>query len=141
MPTTKGLLLALLFAGAAIGVSGCGGPPRASVRGDVSFDGKPIETGTIEFYPADGKGQTAGTAIKDGKYEIPDASVGPMKVRVTSSVVVGKHKVYEGVADSPYAEDVRQIIPKEYNTETTLQVDLKAGPNEHNFDLKKDAKK
>lgn len=53
----------LLFA------AGCGGG-RANVEGQVTFDGQPVEQGTIVFEPVDGKGAAAGGTIQNGKYRL-----------------------------------------------------------------------
>ena len=46
---------------ASVMLAGCGGSeiPMAEVEGEVKFDGKPIEWGTITFVPSDGKGSSA----------------------------------------------------------------------------------
>ena len=49
-------------------LTGCG-TKRFPVTGDVSFDGKPVEEGTISFEPSDGNGPTTGGKIIGGKYE------------------------------------------------------------------------
>jgi hypothetical protein len=119
--------------GAAFFVGGCGGPPRAKVRGTVTLDGKPIKNGSIEFFPISGQGQTAGVAIKDGAYSV-DASVGEMKVSIRATEVIGQHKAYD-TPDSPMIDDVRSIIPARYNAQSELKRTLVAGDNEVNFDL------
>ena len=52
--------------------SGCG-PTRTTegVRGEVSFDGRPLETGTIDFIPVEGTaGGSARSVIANGRYEV-----------------------------------------------------------------------
>jgi hypothetical protein len=39
-----------------------------SVVGTVTYNGAPVEKGSIAFMPADGKGQPFGAAITDGRY-------------------------------------------------------------------------
>jgi hypothetical protein len=120
-------------------VVGCGGPPKAHVRGTVTLDGKPLPEGVIQFFPTGATGQTAAATIKDGVYEV-EASVGAMKVTISANEVVGKQKLYD-TPDSPVIDTVRQIIPARYNTKSELTADLVEGPNEVNFDLKSDKKK
>ena len=133
--------LAVLALGlVALGPAGCGGgPPRAHVHGTVTLDGTPIPNGSIEFFPLGPSGQSAGTAIKDGKYEI-DASVGEMKVTINGSEIVGQQKAYD-TPDSPVIDIVRNPVPANYNTSSELKRTLVAGPNEINFELKSDKKK
>ncbi|MBN9118596.1 MAG: hypothetical protein J0I06_05490 [Planctomycetes bacterium] len=120
-------------------VVGCGGPPKAHVKGTVTIDGKPLADGVIEFFPVGGSGQSAGTAIKDGAYEL-DASVGEMKVSVHGVEVIGKQKAYD-TPDSPMIDTVRNPVPARYNTRSELKKTLVAGPNEVNLELTSDKKK
>lgn len=116
-------------------VAGCGGQQKAHVSGTVTLDGVPIENGSIQFYPAGGPGQTAGAGIENGKYQL-DASVGEMTVTINASKVVGKHKLYD-TKDSPEVNTIKELVPAEYNTTSTLKVTLKPGQNDNvDFDLK-----
>ncbi len=125
--------VASLFLGMVVVAGGCGGPAKAKVHGKVTFDGKPIKSGSIEFFPLDGKGQSAGTSITEGEYSV-DATPGEMKVTINAIEVIGKHKAYD-TPDSPFIEDVRNPVPKWYNTASELKKTLVAGDNEANFDL------
>jgi hypothetical protein len=120
-------------------VAGCGGPPRAKVRGAVSLDGKALAKGTIEFFPTGPGGQSAAAVIADGTYEA-EASPGEMRVTVYSTEVTGRQKAYN-TPDSPVVETVRNVIPERYNTKSELKASLVAGPNEVSFDLTSDRKK
>ncbi|QEL15781.1 hypothetical protein [Limnoglobus roseus] len=136
LPSRRTALLLTFAFGVSFFTAGCGGPPKADVKGKVTLDGKPIANGSIEFFPIGGKGQTAAAIIKDGEYTV-QTSVCNMKVSVNANTVVGKHKAYD-TPDSPMIEVVKNIIPAKYNTSSELTADMKAGPNEHNFDLKSD---
>ncbi len=70
--------LALATIGLCVGLAGCGdggdSTKRFDVSGAVTFDGKPVPSGTILFEPDSGNRGPAGFAqIRDGKY---DTSVG-----------------------------------------------------------------
>lgn len=118
---------------------GCGGPERAKVSGTVTLDGKPLETGTISFYPVANSGQTAGGGIQNGQYTL-EASPGEMTVLISANKVVGKQKMYD-TPDSPTVDKVVELIPERYNKTSELKVTLKAGVNEGvNFDLKSKSK-
>ncbi|QEG29768.1 hypothetical protein GobsT_45660 [Gemmata obscuriglobus] len=116
-------------------MAGCGGPPKAQVSGTVTFNGEPIENGIIQFYPAGGAGQTAGGGIENGKYQL-ETSTGEMTVTINASKVVGKRAMYD-TPDSPKVDVLKELIPAEYNTTSTLKVTLKPGVNEKvDFNLK-----
>src|SRR5947209_4232010 len=53
-----------------LAVSGCGGSSTSSLSGSVTYDGKPVEAGTLTLNPEGGAGSTYGAAIQDGKYKI-----------------------------------------------------------------------
>lgn len=68
-----------------LAATGCGGPPRATVRGTVTLDGKPLPGGTVVF-EADGRSFT-GAIGGDGRYELrhlgkPEVSPGTYGVAV-----------------------------------------------------------
>src|SRR5688572_18410502 len=51
---------------------GCGrSDGRQLVSGTVTFQGKPLDQGTIDFYAAGKSTVEAGALITEGKYEIP----------------------------------------------------------------------
>jgi hypothetical protein len=130
-----GRTAAVLVLGAALAtVAGCGSaPPMSQIHGTVTFDGKPLAAGVIQFMPTGPTGQTVGGTIKDGVYEL-QGSVGEMKVSINASEVIGKKKMYD-TPDSPLVDDFRNLLPPRYNINTELKASLKAGPNEVNFDL------
>lgn len=49
-------------------IFGCTGDTEVSVRGVVEVDGVPVSTGSVTFYPADGKSSVGGGSIVDGRY-------------------------------------------------------------------------
>src|SRR5690606_21043671 len=72
----RGLVTPVLAAGAlcliTISLTGCGesGPPRGSVQGFVTWEGTPVENGTISFIPL-GDGVAASAPIVGGRYILP----------------------------------------------------------------------
>lgn len=72
-------------------VAGCSpsGPPRVSVSGEVTFDGRPVPTGVIHFDPTLQAGRDAPTGfatISDGRYQTEPGQgpgPGPYRARVT----------------------------------------------------------
>ena len=120
---------------------GCGGgPPQAQVRGTVTLDGKPLDSGVIHFFPqTDAGGPSASADVVAGRYQLL-TGVGPMKVVINSNKVVGKRKMYD-TPDSPVVEETRDVLPERYNMKSELKAALTPGPNEVNFDLASDRKK
>ena len=118
-------------------VVGCSGDGNyGDVSGTVSYDGKPLEDGLINFLPADGKGQTASGSIKDGKYSVSKVSVGALKVQIRGSKVTGKKKMYD-TPDSPEVPIVAELLPAKYHEKSELTFEVKRGANEKNWELAK----
>jgi hypothetical protein len=121
-------------------LAGCAEEKAAEVRGTVQLDGKPLETGSIQFTALDGSVPTAGGGIKDGRYSVrvPLHKMTAMKVTLSSAKVVGTRKLFPDDPKSPEQKITAERLPAKYNEEGTLQLDVKPGLNEKNFDLKSD---
>jgi hypothetical protein len=113
------------------------------VSGVVTLDGRPLDNGTIQFFPVAGDGQTSGAAIgPDGRYRV-EASPTKMKVVIHASKVVGKRKAYDDVPNSPMIDIMEDILPARYSdmNKTELTADIVPGENQLDFDLHSDRKK
>lgn len=123
-----GVLLVLL----AVCVAGCNAGRRLlPVSGSVSFDGKPIKKGTIEFIPVDGtSGPSFGGSIKEGRYEVAAArgarERGTYQVRITALKRTGKTMPNIFRPGGPPLEVEDNFIPPKYNRESTLKITITA---------------
>lgn len=121
----------LFFAG-----SGCGskqnGPQLYLVRGNVTLDGAPIESGRILFRKADGDKRPFAADITNGRYELK-TEAGRMAVEITASrLIPGKFDKSNGTPE-PVGE---MYIPAQYNKKTTLAAEITpSGENEFPFQL------
>ena len=99
---------------------GCdSGPEKTGLRGQVTYGGKVIERGTIDFIPADGTGGPSTTSpITNGQYEVvPERGVrvdGTYTIRVIGLKKSGR--MFRGYE----MED--NFIPENYNSKSTLKV-------------------
>lgn len=111
------------------------GPKACTVVGSVMLDGQPLEHGEIAFKSIDGKTATAGGFIIKGHFtqQVPGGS---KRVEITSSRNRGKRRATALNGDSIEIDNVIQSIPKQYNRETTLLIDVKPGMNRVQYDLK-----
>ena len=118
---------------ALVALAGCAADTTAEVAGTVTLDGKPLETGAVQFSPVDGQSPTAGAVIKDGSFasRVP---VGEMKVTFTAPKVVGKKKLYN-TPTSPEAPVTEELLPDRYNTKSQLKTQVKPGRNPVVFEL------
>src|SRR5689334_19475565 len=71
--------------------AGCA-PTARVVEGKITLDGKALETGAVEFEPAESHGKILAGDIKDGSYriDIPPNIVGKAVVRITSMRPTGR---------------------------------------------------
>jgi hypothetical protein len=122
--------------------SGCGsgGPALHGVSGKVSLDGKPITQGSITFVPSAGtKGPSGGSSIENGKYQVPrDKGLvsGTYRVEIRSQRSTGK----KTPAQSPsppgtMMDEMKEAVPVEFNSASTLEVEIPAPKNQLDFDL------
>ena len=128
-PATVALLIALS--------AGCGSSDTRII-GTVTFNGTPVEEGSISFEPVDGKGTVLGGPIAGGKYDIRSQTpvTGENKlVRIIGVRKTGR-KVRNPESASEVMEEVEMFVPRQYNSESTQKVQLKSNvPNTHNFEL------
>ena len=128
-----GLVVALLGM-----CAGCGSK-LATVQGNVTFDGKPVEQGSIVFEPADGAGPVAGGTIEKGTYRLAgEGGVVPGKklVRIIAVRPTGR-KIEAGPPTPPgtMVDELRPYIPAIYNQQSTLTIEVPAGQVTRNFEL------
>lgn len=130
-------------------VAGCQ-PAGATVTGKVTYEGKSVDEGNITFTPADGKGKDAGGEIKDGSYEVKGVPPGPKVVRIiavkkvnfasTSEEMQQKAEAARKAGNHDGLVDPADIIPE--NAEgNNAKIEVKAGLNKLDFNLKRPAKK
>lgn len=106
-----------------VSLAGCGssGPATYEVSGSVSFDGEPVAKGEILFRAADGAQATAAGKIADGKYTLR-TTPGRKRVEIIATRTI--------TAETPAASGepavrAQMFIPAQYNTQSTLSVEVK----------------
>jgi hypothetical protein len=111
------------------------GPKLGKVSGTVKLDGDPLPDATIEFQPmaAEGSPSTAVTG-SDGSYELmflagkPGAMVGKHIVRITTYRQLSSE-------DPRGPGEIPEKLPPQYNSESTLEKEVKSGRNTIDFEL------
>lgn len=123
----KGLLI-LLFA---FPLSGCDkGETQASVKGNVVFDGTPVQDGLMRFEPRDGTSAPRSQPLRDGKYEVL-LDPGPYQVRITA----GDQKKMGPVPSDPNASgpEFIPLLPDSWNTASEMLIEVAPGDNAFDF--------
>lgn len=132
-----------LLLSALVVAAGCGSENplgRRPISGKVALQGQPVDYGSIQFIPLDLQhGVNSGAMINNGIYRITEEQgLPPGKYKVMiSSPDRGKKEKYEGPPGDERTLAVERI-PKKYNLETTLDIEVVKGRGnqEVDFDLK-----
>ncbi len=122
-----------LSAAALFALAGCTDSSLTVVKGQVTFDGQPIEKGSISFFPKDGQSKTTGGEIKAGAYSV-QVPVGLMEVRISMPKVIGQKKLYN-TPDSPSRPLYAEALPEKYNQKSDLTLNVTAGGVEKDWAL------
>jgi hypothetical protein len=130
-------LLSLLLLPLALGCSEPNPLGRRPIHGQVTLDGKPVDYGSIQFLPEDpDHGVLSGTMIQNGSYHMKLADglpPGSYKVMI-SSPDRGKIEKVEGPPGDERSLAVERI-PKKYNLQTTLKIEVPKGRGSHAVDF------
>jgi len=115
---------------------GCSTGTIASVSGQVTLDGAPLDDANISFAPlSDGQNSAGWATIEDGKYSIPAANglgTGEFRVEIRALRTVGD----SSNQFDPTLMNAKEIIPSRYNSKSELVREFKSGKNIADFDLK-----
>jgi hypothetical protein len=138
-------------------VVGCGDTTglekRYPVYGTVTYQGKPVEKGTINFIPSKpGEGRAAGAPIQNGSYSLTTASQGDGALPGAYDVTVSSKSIdtsaMEAVAkggqfhhDATFAKankEAKDLVPAKYGSITTsgLKAQVKTESNKYDYELK-----
>ncbi len=139
--TTAAALLGLILPLVLI-AAGCDkrkGPPRAAVSGRVTLDGQEIVQGSIAFKTVGPHaGLAAGGPIQNGRYAIEKDRgpvVGENRVEIKSVRKTGR-QVQAPLADpGRMTDEIVEAVPARYNSQSTLEREVKAGDNQFDFEL------
>ena len=122
---------------AALLACGCSGAEggRRQVSGEITLDGEPLPGGWIYFRPQ-AEGHSSAGEITAGNFNIPAKQglvAGTYTVAIEYRQPTGRmQKVYTGEE----IEEVKQIVPPQYNEATTLSATIEpSGKNELKFEL------
>ncbi len=111
--------------------AGCGssGPEVASVTGQVTLDGKPLENATVTFQPLDGR-PSFGTTDKEGHYEM-NFTLGK------AGVMLGKNSVFIRTRMESESGQViqKEFLPARYHDRSELTAEVENKANVRNFEL------
>jgi len=138
-----------LIAVASLVLPGCGGAednlPREPISGTVTYDGKPLKVGTIQFFPASQKeGIASGGIVTDGTFHVAKND-GPVPGKYSVMIFARDENPEPVTSEGEMPGEVRGkrsktsgLIPLRYNLQTELSAEVKPdGPNTYAFALEK----
>lgn len=134
--TICSLSLCALFAG-------CGGPKypgdqRFPLSGAATFEGQPIDLGSITLLPAGGGTKSpSGGVITDGKFSIPEVTgpnAGTYRVEIHWLKRTGKQLLDKDTGEM-YDQRI-EALPNKFHKNSELTVEVPTPANTHDFDLK-----
>ena len=129
--THRAVLLRWMMLSCLVATASCNSAER-EVRGTVTVNGAPLETGTIHFHPREsGAGKGAGAAVNGGKFELTE-SLAPGSY----SVVVDGFKKTGRIVNDPQRGKVEESVQLKFRgmpvpvtlsaeNSDNLQIDLK----------------
>lgn len=126
-------------------LGGCGergGIPRGAIKGTVTLDGAPVERGSIYFtlQPTDGaQSLVTGGAIANGQYRLSAANgpaVGRNRVEIHGLFKTGKKIAKPLGMPGEMVDEYVERTPPRYNSESTLECEVKPGNNRFDADLR-----
>ena len=113
------------------------GDKRYPLTGDVTFDGQPVDVGSISFLPEGGSGRASGGVITDGKYAVPEekgATAGTYRVEIHWLKKTGR-QLKDPESGEMYDER-REAIPDKVLSDAELTVEVPMPENRRDFNLK-----
>ncbi len=118
------------------------GSKRYSLTGKVTFNGEPVDLGSISFIPLGADQRVSGGEIVDGTYTVPEergANAGKHRIEIHWQKKTGEVILHHYEGKPPVEEFVRtEGIPAEFHSESTLTADVGDNKTTFDFDLKSD---
>lgn len=126
---------------AIVGCLGCGGEKykgdkRYPLSGVVTYQGEPIDLGSITLLPEAGQTARSGGVIQDGKFVIPEPkgpNVGKYRVEVHWLKMTGK-RLLDNTTGEMYDER-KEALPPKFHKQSTLSVEVPAEDNSYDIHM------
>jgi hypothetical protein len=112
------------------------GPRRYSLTGKATYQGAPIDFGSISFIPADGQ-RVSGGLIENGAYAVPEekgANAGKYRAEIRWLKLTGNKK--RDPDSGEMYDERKEALPAKYHENSELSVEVSAEKTNFDFDLK-----
>jgi hypothetical protein len=122
-----------------LAVVGCGrrdytGPRQFPLAGRVTYDGQPIDWGSISFLPLGGDQRVSGGLIENGTYAVPEekgANAGRYRVEIRWLKLTGKK--YRDPDSGEMLDARKEALPPRFHEQSELTVEV--SDNQTTFDF------
>lgn len=124
-------------------LAGCGqrdytGPRRFPLAGTVTYDGQPVDWGSISFLPkAGGEQRVSGGLIENGTYTVTEAqgaNAGQHRVEIRWLKRTGKK--YRDPDSGEMLDARKEALPPRFHEQSELSVEVAKQQTRFDFDLK-----
>jgi hypothetical protein len=125
--------------------AGCGAGNTATVTGKVTYDGQPVESGFITFFPDDQRGSTAEGEIINGEYAVSNLTPGKKRVFIsiteqveplTSNVTKSREEANAQRLAKRKPPSSKQAVPSNFSGNNKI-VEIGSGNQQLDFPLGK----
>jgi hypothetical protein len=112
-------------------------PPRGKVSGIVTYQSKPVPTGTVTFFPKAGGPTAQGDIGPDGRYELTTFDPGDGAVLGSHSVMIEAWRLLPTDPTKDGMPNGVMILPPKYSNPSTsgLTAEVQAGENTIHFTI------
>ena len=107
------------------------GDSNATVSGNITFNGEPVNRGMISLEPVDGKGSTAGGSVEGGKFYIKGVLPGDKIVRISAVFSKGMEKQPDGSE----VELVEDLLPRSWGMQSKETWKIEAPETSKDFTI------
>lgn len=125
-------LIATFLLGALLTLGCNRGPAVGTLKGSITIDGQPVDGGIVRFVPVNGESQPADSRVDAGTYSVT-MPVGEKKIEVFWAKSLTGAKAVDTASQG--SEQIVQMIPAKYNTQTTLTHTIEKGEHVQDFVL------
>jgi hypothetical protein len=114
------------------------GPKRFPLSGKVTYDGEPVDAGSISFLPLGGGEQrVSGGPIEGGTYSVPEAqgaNAGKHRVEIRWQKLTGKKS--RDPQSGEIVEQRAEGLPAKFHKDSELTAEVSEKQTTFDFDLK-----
>lgn len=123
------------FAAAIVALAGCSqDTKKVTVDGTISYKGRPLESGILQFVSADGGSYSAASIQPGGKFVMTDVVPGEVKVAVIPSP--GGSGSSSGAETAPRPKSPPVELPEKYRDAATSGLKYTITPDTTELEIK-----